>query len=266
MMPSAAPLFVHSDTGRGMIVAKRCGAKIDPRALQQSLVDFLATQVDDGRRGLVFPAFNYDYGSTRVFDMDNDPAQVGSLVEWLRKTGEMRRTAVPFFSFLSERDLGIDTSGPVNPFDTASGFQWLVDHDASLVMYGAPMHSLTFIHYVEEMAGGPVYRYTKSFPGEVHSAKGKEHCDFAMHVRPMGVHMDYDWPRLVADLRDQGILKHAEMAPDFQWLTARTLLEYWGSRIAEDPFFLLDAQSRSYFERATNNGRSRVQLTDFENE
>lgn len=264
MIARDAPLFVHSDIARGMVAAKRCGAKIDPRAVQESLWDFLASLIDAGREGLIFPAFNYDYGASRVFDVANDPVQVGQLAEWLRQTGEMKRTRVPFFSFLSGRDLGLDTSGEINPFGAASGFQHLLETEATLVLFGAPLASLTFIHYVEEMTGGPAYRYVKRFPGTIVDADGSSACDFAMHVRPMGVHLDYDWPRLEADLRAQGLLNQGEDAPTLQWLSAPRLMEYWGNRIAEDPFFLIDQASRDTFAKVTDGGMTRVQQADFE--
>lgn len=265
MIERANPMFVHSDIGRGMISAKRAGTKIDPRAVQRSLIDFLAALVTGGTDSLVFPAFNYDYGSKRVFDVDLDPVQVGALPEWVRQQSGTHRSEVPFFSVLSGHDLGLKTKGPINPFGGASAFQWLVDHDATLALFGAPLHSLTFIHYVEEVSGGPVYRYDKSFPGQTVSGGKTLPCDFSMHVRPMGVHLDYDWRRLETDLLAQGLLQQSSDAPGLKWLNARALLEYWGNQIAADPFYLLDALSREFFTRATDGGKVRVQQRDFEN-
>lgn len=265
MIERAKPMFVHSDIGRGMIAAKRAGAKINPRAVQRSLIDFLAAQVDDGTNDLIFPAFNYEYGSKRVFHVESDPVQVGALPEWMRQQGEMRRTHFPFFSVLSVCDLGLKTDGQINPFGDASAFQWLVDHDATLVLLGAPLRTLTFIHYVEEMSGGPIYRYDKSFPGHIVSGGLTVPCSFSMHVRPKDVHLDYDWPGIEADLRARGLLHFSDTAPGLQWLNARELLEYWGNQIAADPFHLLDAPSRAFFTKATEGGRNRVRKEDFEN-
>lgn len=265
MMEHDAPLFVHSDMGRGIIAAKRAGARIDPRAVQRCVIDFLATLVTDGTDRLVFPAFNYDYGSKRIFDVDSDPVQVGALPEWLRQQSGTYRSRVPFFSVLSGHDLGLNTEGPINPFGDASVFQWLVDHDATLTLLGAPLHSLTFIHHVEEMSGGPAYRYDKHFPGQIVSGSEVVPCEFSMHVRPVGVHMDYDWARLEFDLREQGLLKRSSDAPALQWLNARALLEYWGNQISTDPFYLLDAPSQDFFRNATDGGKNRVQQRDYEN-
>ncbi|MEP1611075.1 MAG: AAC(3) family N-acetyltransferase [Roseobacter sp.] len=259
-----APLFVHSDTARGLIAAKRAGAKVDARDLHKSLLIFLEQQVEGGRQNLLFPAFNYDYGAARVFDVDKDPIQVGALAEWLRQSNQMVRSAVPFFSFLSTRDLALDASGTLNPFGQKSGFQWLVDHDATLLLFGAPTNSLTFIHYVEEMSGGPVYRYRKQFPGQIMQNGVARDVEFMMHVRPQGAALEYDWKRIETDLSAEGILIQADYSQNMKWLNARKLKHFWSDRLVQDPFYLLDAASRTYFEGITNGGRQRVRQEDFE--
>ena len=264
MMNFDAPLFVHSDMGRGIIAAKQTGARIDPRAVQRSLIDFLANLVTGGTDSLVFPAFNYDYGSKRIFNVDSDAVQVGALPEWLRHQSGTYRSKVPFFSVLSGHDLGLKNEGHINPFGDASAFQWLVDHNATLILLGAPLQSLTFVHHVEEMSGGPAYRYEKPFPGQIVSGSETVLCEFSMHVRPMGVHMEYDWTRLETDLRSQGILKHSPDAPALQWLNARALLEYWGNKISSKPFYLLDGPSQDFFKKATDDGKNRGQQGDYE--
>ena len=264
MMDFDAPLFIHSDMVRGMIAAKQTGARIDPNAVQRSLINFLANSVPGGTDSLVFPAFNYDYGSKRIFDVDSDRVQVGALPEWFRQQSETYRSRVPFFSVLSGRDLRLNTEGPINPFGEASAFQWLIDHNATLMLLGAPFNSLTFIHYVEEISGGPMYRYDKHFPGQIVSGRETVPCEFSMHVRPMGVHMDYDWTRLEVDLHSQGLLKRSADAPALQWLNARALLEYWGNKISSSPFYLLDKPSQDFFKKATDGGKNRVQQGNYE--
>ena len=90
-------------------------------------------------------------------------------------------------------------------------------------------------------------------------------CKFSMHVRPMGVHLDYDWPRISQDLNNAGILQQADYTPQFQWLNARALLEFWSNCLERDPFYLLDSASRCYFEAVTNGGKNRLEQADFEN-
>lgn len=265
MTRTSLPIFIHSDIGRGLIVAKRAGWKIEPGALQASLLAFSSAQTGSDSDGILLPAFNYDYGAARLFDVKNDPVQVGAIPEWARTIETYTRTEVPFFSMLSKIDLGLDCQARINPFGSASGFNWLVKNDASLVLLGVPLARLTFIHYVEEMAGGPVYRYVKPFPGTIRSAGKERACEMAMHVRPIGSHLDYDFQRLEADLLCDSILGVDQDVPGFVTIRARKLLEYWGNRLSEDSLYLLDRQSRETFTVATEGGTRRVQLEEYEN-
>lgn len=264
MIKSRGPIFVHSDVGRGILAAKRAGAEIKGGHLQDSLMAFLAQHADTREAGLLFPAFNYDYGKTRVFDVDNDLVQVGALPEWVRRNREFQRSEIPFFSFLSKGNLHLDTNGIINPFGRKSGFQWLVDHDATLMLFGAHFSTLTFIHYVEEVSGKPVYRYDKNFPGEIVRKGQSRPCDLVMHVRPRGAHMDYDWPRLEQDLLEASLIHLPEYTADIKWLSARKILEFWGNKLADDPFYLVDGKTRTYFEAATDGGRTRIKIEDYE--
>lgn len=259
-------VFVHSDVGRGLLAARRLGASVDKEHIERSAMSFLARLSEAGEGGLVFPAFNYDYGRTRVFDVHNDAVQVGVLPEWIRRIGDFRRTEVPFFSFLFKHEFVLPRCEIINPFDSSSGFHVLVEKDATLLMFGTSLSSLTFIHYVEEMAGGPIYRYEKSFPGTIKFNGETRLSDFKMHVRPMGVHMDYDWKRLELELAAEGILKVLPDAFDIKWVKARAIVEFWGNKLVDDPFFLLDDKSRSYFTTVTHGGTDRVRLEDYENE
>jgi aminoglycoside N3'-acetyltransferase len=264
MIASSQPMLVHSDVARGLLAAKRAGMTLSAGGMMCSLMSFLGKQVDSAEYGLLFPAFNYEYGKTRVFDVDNDPVQVGALPEWVRQRSEFFRTEVPFFSVLSKTELPLQSVEIINPFGKQSVFQWLVDHDGTLMLFGAGVQSLTFIHYVEEIVGKPVYRYEKKFPGTIVKGGSSRPCNLCMHVRPIGVHLDYDWPRLEIELCNARVLHVAKYSRDIKWMKARQLLEFWGSNVARDPFYLLDDRSRSYFAECTDGGRVRVTMEDYE--
>lgn len=258
------PLFIHSGIGKSVKAAQAGGTQIEGD-VKAGLIGFFAGFVGDDPDRLIFPAFNYDYGRTRIFNVDSDPVQVGSLPEYVRASGQYRRSEIPFFSISSAKDLALDTAGEINPFGVKSGFQWLLDQDATLMFAGAALSSITFIHFVEEISGKPVYRYEKSFPGQVVKDGEARGCDLRMHVRPMGVHMDYDWPRLEHDLLAAGIMKHAAYSRDIMWMNTRKLTEFWGNKIADNPLYLLDGLALDHFKGATNHGRRRVSREEYEN-
>lgn len=259
-----SPLFIHSGIRKSLVAIRDYGAT-STENFKSSLYQFFCSFVDGDLRRLIFPAFNYDFGRTRNFDVDKDPVQVGSFPEYVRSHKPYVRSEIPFFSVLSKPDLGLLTNGVINPFGKASCFQVLIDSDASLMFSGAPLHSITFIHYVEEVSGGPKYRYLKSFPGEIVSHGEERSCDFAMHVRPMGVHMDYDWPRLSEELQNEGIMRFSEKSKEIFFINTRELLEFWGNKLTDDPLYLLDAESLAHFGPATNGGARRVSIEEYEN-
>jgi len=257
-------LFIHSDIGRGLLAAKRAGLKMIRGGIEKSLIQFLAGGLKGGEDILLFPAFNYDYAKTRLFNISDDPVQVGAIPEWVRKNLDFQRSPIPFFSFLSKFDLGLSIQSTVNPFGSDSGFQKLYDQDVTIAMFGVGLNRLTFIHYIEEIVGKPVYRYEKDFHGSVVFNGQAKKCEFFMHVRPMGVHLDYDWSRLEKDLLMEGILQVEDYSPDVKWVKARRLGEFWGNRVSEDPFYFLDERSTDYFRKITANGCRRVVREDFE--
>lgn len=265
MIRTSRPAFIHSDVVRGLVAAKRAGYKIDPRNAPAALLAFSAKRAGSAEDDIILPAFNYDYGSSRLFDVDNDPVQVGALPEWARTKDEFKRSEIPIYSVLSKKDLDLTRASQINPFGSSSVFNWLVKNDATLVLLGVPLACLTFIHYVEEMSVGPLYRYIKLFPGKIRTAGKDRVCEMTMHVRPMGLYLDYDWHRLEADLIRDNILVTDQEAPGFLTISARKLLNYWGNRLSEDPFYLLDQKSRETFTLATEGGSRRVQLEEYEN-
>lgn len=258
------PLFIHSGIRRSLL-ASQAYETLQASDIKDTLYRFFGSFVDGNKNRLIFPAFNYDFGRTRRFNVDKDPVQVGSFPEHIRTSRSFVRSEIPFFSVLSTEELHLSTDGVINPFGSASAFQRLLDMDAALMFSGAPLHSITFIHYVEEVTGGPMYRYTKSFPGKIIVGSEERECDFAMHVRPMGVHMDYDWPRLSEELQKEGIMCFSELSKDIFFIKTRELLEFWGNKLADKPLCLLDAESLAHFEPATNGGFRRVSIEEYEN-
>ena len=87
-------------------------------------------------------------------------------------------------------------------------------------------------------------------------------CNFSMHVRPMGVSLEYDFLRLEADLVEAGILVKEDSW--FGRLSCALLMEFWLKKMREDPFYFLGDDSREFFVGATGNGNRRVEIESFE--
>ena len=85
-----------------------------------------------------------------------------------------------------------------------------------------------------------------------------------MHVRPMGIHLDYDWKRLQEELISEGILQTDEEASDLKYIRARQLIEYWGNQISSGPPYLLGQQSRNNYDGPTLKEEKRISMQEYE--
>ena len=259
------PIFVHSDIGRALLVMKRKGISVNSKNICLSLLNFLISLANNDQTGIVLPAFNYDFGKTRTFRPFFDPIQVGAFPEWVRVNCDFNRSEVPFFSTLSMQNSKQNNNQVINPFGDQSSFAQLAKDDGTIVLLGTNISRMTFIHYVEEISGKPCYRYDKNFRGKIFIDEDNSYsCDVCMHVRPMGVHLDYDWKRLNEELIFEGILQMDEDASELKYIQARKLIEYWGNKISSDPLYLLDQQSRKNFKGATSNGTTRISIEKYE--
>ncbi len=259
--------FVHSDLARALVVAKRLGHRIRPREIPDSIVEFVEQRFDTDRELISFPAFNYDFGRTGVFDLGADEVQVGSLPEWVRRHGSLQRCQTPFFSTLSNDPARYSQGDVINPFGSTSHFQTLYDDSGLIVFLGTSIEYMTFLHFVEDVSGGPLYRYEKSFPGTVIPVDGPPRtCEVTMHVRPRGAFLEYDFEKIGNDLSQAGLLHTDPNGEQLAWGDARTMCDYLVDRIHADPLYLLAVEAKEFFHNATDCGRRRVLIEEFEDE
>ncbi len=218
-------------------------------------------------REIWMPTFNYDFLSSGSFAPQFDPSQVGALNESFRKTADWRSN-VPVFNFCGTGKSPIESSvsSTIDPFDGDSVFAKLVQLNGSIYWYGAPISSVTFLHHVESVSGGPLYRYDKLFHGQILLGGTAVAVSLKYHVRPLTGPVAYDWDKIIQDgFRAQVIEKvpNAVDAPLFQ-ANARALLELWRDRLLTDPLYLLNQESRAWIEPWLQRLGRRFQIEDFE--
>jgi aminoglycoside N3'-acetyltransferase len=221
--------------------------------------------VADGR-DVWMPTFNYNFCVSGEMNVGSTPSQVGPISEHFRAVSAWR-TPVPVFSFCGD---GIPAAalepckGRIDPFDEGSAFGQLVARDGIVLFYGAPFKSATLIHHAERSAGGPLYRYDKTFPGTVFQHETGVDVQLLYHVRPQGLHLDYAWANLENEAIAKGVLRPLDNQARVSWASARDLHDLWLSSIIAEPLALLDEGSRARVEpRLMDLGR-RFELGDFE--
>ena len=101
---SGDTLLVHSNLKRTLVNARRKGIQLTPDDILDSFLDCLGSSGT-----LMLPLFNFDFPTTKHFDIRNTPSQMGALTEVARKRSNVVRTGHPIYSFAifgKEKDNG----------------------------------------------------------------------------------------------------------------------------------------------------------------
>lgn len=254
--------MVHSDLLRAGIPA---GAPPGRNGLLQAHWKNLKAIAGD--RDVWMPVFNYSFPHSQSFDVRSEVSEVGPLTEYFRTEIAGWRTATPIFSFAGTGQAPpSDPGAEIDPFGCLSIYHHLVQAGGIYLAYGASFREANPIHVAERQSGGPLYRYDKFFSGRVCLADGSlRPVTLRYHVRPWKTGLDYDYPRLLADLAKAGVCRTWEPGPlRFMTAPAGPLIEYWKQRLAVDPLYLLDQISRDWVEPMLDKLGRPFQLDDFE--
>ena len=235
-----SPIFMHTDVSK---VARSTLRRIDSNeGLLPGLHKFLRESFPE--QELWFPAFNYDFAKTLVFDPTNDPIQVGALNESLRNSGEYVRSFVPIFSILRPTASASTRFRPkVNPFDLQGEFAELRDRNGAIAFFGASIESLTFIHFVEKLAEIP-YRFEKCFSGQMLLDNEITQMSLVYLVRPLSLRLEYNWQKISKLLSDAQINYKDSRFGEYEIYNANALTEFMLTRFAEDIFWTLTEDSK----------------------
>lgn len=260
-----APLLAHLDVFRARAAITNTS---DPNLMLERHMGSLLTIA--GERTLFLPVFNYDYPRTRVYDVAHAPSQVGVLTEHARQHMPGVRCGPPIFNFFTNaprNPLPDRTDGAtLDPFGADTVFGLIHRAGGPVMMYGAPFFSFTAIHYIERLSGGPLYRYDKLFAGTVQHADGTlQPVQLNYHCRPMGKALEYDWPRLRAEVEQAGILRSRKVpGSEVLLIDLAQICAFWLDKLQADPLHLLDAESRAWVAPELERLGRRFLVTDFE--
>jgi aminoglycoside N3'-acetyltransferase len=254
-------LLVHADVFRARsAIEQTADAQMMLARHMQAL-----EQIAD-KRSLWLPAFNYDFTSSHVYDVQASPSQVGPLTEYARSSWATWRAGPPVFNFSGNGVRpSVPEAGEVDPFSPSSHFAMLHKHKSSVLMYGARFANFTCIHYIERLSGGPVYRYDKHFAGKIRDSAAERDVVLTLHCRPYGKTLEYDWARLRGELEGNGIVQVFRGAgSEVLLVDFPALVPFWLDRISDDPLYLLDSATRAWVEPELERLGRRFLVSDFE--
>jgi len=214
------------------------------------------------------PAFNYDFFTTHIFDVERDKVQLGPFPEYFRTNIAYWRTPIPILSFCGTGiEPKVNLSDKVELYDNHPAYHDILKKNGIIFHYGTNFSATAFIHFIESYEGKPLYRYDKSFSGKVIDKDGNvsEH-KIILHVRPYGKHLiTYNLYEIQKELIKENIMKSIKINNgEFYVIPCRELLEFFKMKIAKDPFYLLHKSSREWVEPKVEELGRRFHIGDFE--
>jgi hypothetical protein len=255
-----SPLLIHTDLGK---IERATLRKIDTKfKITDELHKYLKNTFPE--QELWFPAFNYDFVKTRVYDVKNDPVQVGALNESLRNSQEFSRSPVPIFSILRNSSrYSPEFKQKVEPFSKSGEFAELRYRKGSIVFFGASISSLTFIHYLEHLSNVP-YRYMKNFEGRLVLDSHAKPVSVSYLVRPTGLLLEYDWKGIHKKLLEGEVTRVFGEFGKYEIYDCDLLAEFMLEMYSKDSMWTLTAGSKNMVSKKLDElGRSFLQ-GDFE--
>jgi len=237
------------------------------RHLDPSMIDYKRELVDDAfnqclalamGREILLPAFNYDFTTTRRFNVDIDLPQVGRIPREAMFRPGWQRSLTPVYSILSNQT---KTAQYLEPFSENSIFADLVSTGGEIILFGVGCERLTFLHHVEHVFGVP-YRYEKLFDGEVIQGKNSSSVTVKFHVRPLQLKIEYDFKRIESYLLDIAAVKSS--GDMMLTVIPKIAMEGLLTELKKDfSFFLTENSKAEVSEKLAQLGRP-MTLKDFE--
>ncbi len=253
------PYLVHSDTFRMFgLIRDRYSTSGGERDLLKLHFDYLCEEL--GEENLVLPSFNYDFPKEKIFDLLKTPSQVGSLTNYVIKNGFLKRTTTPIFSFLTNIPELLTQHN--NPFSRGSVFDSLYQMDGTIIFYGTKVDSCTYLHFVEDQFGPPLFRYQKNFTGQIVDGRLTREINVEFHVRPMGLELDYDWDKLNQLLIENNVV--TTLAKGCFAVNVKDLSRVWGSFFRINQFEVLSSDTKDSVLKLYKKIGRRFIKSDFE--
>ena len=254
-------VYIHTDLRKisfEILADASLGVSVPERALNYL---FLGGNLEE----VWFPAFNYDFSKSGIFNSSKDSVAVGSINSYVASRSDSLRTLCPIFSNVGYGNcLEQEFLEVYKPFGKGSDFEKLLNAETSILFYGADISAFTFIHYLEEYVYVP-YRYQKKISGIVTDGIIENYSSVEFLARPRNGGVEYDWYKLQQDLKAHEIVR-ANTSGDFLGfsLNMADSATFILDKLRYDPFYLLTSNSKDLvMSKIDSLGRPYL-ISDFE--
>ncbi len=232
-------LLVHSDL-RGFRIPAQTKTRND---ILQFYYDTFEKIL--GKEGtLAVPAYFYEYARFGLpFDVDKSPVSdpLGSFSQWFINLPQRVRSCNPLQSIAAVGKHAHELSGSnsLSGYGVTSPWHKLRKLKGKIVFLGAPVQSMTYVHYVEQHYGVP-HLYFKIYPYPV-IKKGKELSTHTISaVRYLDYAITYDLAAYKQQLEKEGVLHthHVQGVP-ISAVDAEAAYQIGISQLDQNPYFFL---------------------------
>ena len=191
---------------------------------------------------IISPAFTYSFTRNEDFYPEFTPGLVGQFAEAIRLNANTKRSHHPIFSMsvYGKNSASILQSSSSTCFGRESAFESLTKFSGKILCLGCQMESITFLHYIEELANVP-YRFHKSFSGQVVTTELSKYVETDYFVRDYKFNTKFNLSKLRQLLTSKGIIKFGVFGRfNIMLIDAVDMLDLTLKQIKSDPFFLVE--------------------------
>lgn len=198
-------VMVSSDLTRLMWASKDSSDPITPDAVLDGIQKVIGPEGT-----LILPTYNWGFCEGKGFNYKTTKGKTGVLGAVALKRPDFKRTLHPIYSFAvwgKDQALLCQLQNK-SSFGSDSPFAYLHRNNAINIMIDVDyLHSLTYVHYVEEQTGLAVpYRYLKEFTGEYVDEHGnKDIRTYSMFVRNLDMNVEMTLNPLGSILEQEGL-------------------------------------------------------------
>ena len=230
---------------------------------QERAINFLKKELNSDE--IWFPAFNYNFGKTKIFNPSTDEVQVGVINNEVRKTNEAIRTFTPIFSYVGFGKILKPTIKIIHkPFSRESDLHDLLEKETKCIFFGANLNTFTFIHYIEEI-NNIIYRYCKNIKGVIIIGKESHKTSLTFKARPTNIKFNYNWGKIENYLEEKKVLtKKNFLGINSFTVSLSSALEVLTSEIKKDPYYLLDQTTKEWVSKQIKKINRPFIISDFE--
>lgn len=155
-------LFIHSS-----LLSFGLPQGLTPTHLPSYIYDLLTRAI--GAQGtIVVPTFNTGFCDGQAFDRQETPSRfMGAFSEYVRQLPDSMRTTHPIHSIaaIGSKTEKITQADTESAFSKGGAFDTLLNLNAKVLLLGADINAVSFIHLVEQEMNVP-YRIWRTFGGE----------------------------------------------------------------------------------------------------